>query len=82
MTVLRPSAALQSLHTALVDALETAGAVLRDPRHLRDGYRAHVTDQRAGVLQPGEHLLLAELAVVARAPGSRRVVVARIPLRP
>lgn len=82
VTVLRESAALQSLHTAMVDALEAAGASIRDQRHLRDGYRPHVTDQREGRLHPGEHALLAEVSVVARAPRSTRLVAARIPLTP
>jgi len=82
VTVLRPSEPLLALHTAAVDALEAAGATLRDPHHLREGYRAHATDQRTGRLHPGEHALLTELSVVARAPGGLRRVAARVPLRP
>jgi len=82
VTVLHDSAALLALHTAVVDALEASGAVIRDRRHIRDGYRAHATDQRAGRLHPGEHALLTELCVIARAPGSLRRVAARIPLVP
>ena len=82
VTVLHDSAPLQALHLALVDALEAAGVALRDQRHLRDGYRAHVTDQRAGRLHPGEHALLTEVSVVARAPHGQRRVAARVPLRP
>jgi len=82
VTVLRESLPLRALHTAAVDALEAAGATIRDSRHLRDGFRAHATDQRTGRLHPGEHALLTELSVVARAPGGLRRVAARIPLRP
>ncbi|MDR6613893.1 hypothetical protein J2Y42_003347 [Leifsonia sp. 1010] len=82
VTVLRTSEPLHALHLAVVDALEAAGTVIRDQRHLRDGYRPHVTDQTAGRLHPGEHVLLTELSVVARAPHSARTVAARIPLRP
>jgi hypothetical protein len=82
VTVLHDSEALLSLHTAMVDALEAAGATLRDQRHLRAGFRAHATDQRTGRLHPGEHILLTELCVVARAPHSTRRVAARVPLRP
>jgi hypothetical protein len=82
VTVLRDSEPLRSLHTALVNALEAAGATIRDHRHLRDGFRAHATDQRGGALHPGERTTLTEIAVVARAPHGRRVVAARIPLRP
>lgn len=82
VTVLRESAALRSVHAAMVDALEAAGATIRDQRHIRDGYRAHATDQRAGRLHPGEHVLLTELCIVARAPRSTRVVAARVSLRP
>ena len=82
VTVLRESDALRSLHTALVDALEAAGATLRDQRHLRSGYRAHATDQRGGVLHPGERAVITEIAVVARAPGGMRAVVERVELVP
>ncbi len=82
VTVLHESAPLTELHVALVDALEAAGIALHDQRHLRDGYRAHVTDQRTGRLHPGEHALLTELSVVARAPHGLRRVAARVPLRP
>lgn len=82
VTVLRDSEPLRSLHTVLVDALEAAGATIRDQRHLRAGFRAHVTDQRSGALHPGERTTLTSIAVVARAPGSMRVVAARIALRP
>lgn len=82
VTVLRDSAPLRSLHTALVDGLEAAGATLRDQHHLRAGFRAHVTDQRAGRLHPGEHALLTAVSVVSRAPHSHRRIAARTPLRP
>jgi len=82
VTVLRDSGALRSLHIAIVDALEASGATLRDQHHLREGYRPHVTDQRTGRLHPGEHALLAELSVVARAPHGLRRIAARVPLRP
>lgn len=82
VTVLRASEPLHALHVAVVDALEAAGAVIRDQRHLREGYRPHVTDQSAGRLHPGERALLTELSVVARAPHSTRTVAARIPLAP
>lgn len=82
VTVLHDSEPLRALHTALVDALEAAGAEIRDGRHTRDGYRPHVTDQRAGRLHPGEHALLTAVAVVARAPHSLRRVAASVPLRP
>ncbi len=82
VTVLRASAPLQALHTGLVDALEQAGATIRDQHHVRDGYRPHATDQRTGRLHPGEHALLTSLSVVARAPRSTRVVAARVPLTP
>lgn len=80
VTLIRPSPALIALHTACVDALEGVGAVVRDRRHVRGGYRPHASDQRAGALAPGEHASLTELAVVERTPGSRRTVAARIPL--
>ncbi|ANF33325.1 hypothetical protein A0130_06575 [Leifsonia xyli] len=82
VTVLHESAPLTALHLALVDALEAAGITLRDQHHLRDGYRPHATDQRTARLHPGEHALLTELSVVARAPHGLRRVAARIPLRP
>jgi hypothetical protein len=82
VTVLRASTPLLALHTAAVDALEAAGAHLRDPHHLRDGYRPHATDQRTGRLHPGEHALLTELSLVARAPHGLRQVAARHPLTP
>ncbi|MEN0083299.1 MAG: 2'-5' RNA ligase family protein [Leifsonia sp.] len=80
VTVLRPSTPLLALHTAAVDALEATGATLRDAHHLREGYRAHATDQRTGRLHPGERAVLTELSVVARAPGGLRRVAARVPL--
>jgi len=82
VTVLHDSVALTALHIALVDALEAAGATIRDRRHIRDGYRPHATDQRAGRLHPGEHALLTHLSVVARAPRSLRRVAASVPLTP
>jgi hypothetical protein len=82
VTVLRPSAALDALHRAAVDALESAGASIRDQRHIRDGYRPHATDQRTGRLHPGEHAVLSALSVVARAPHSLRRVAARVPFTP
>lgn len=82
VTVLRDSAPLAALHTAAIDALEAAGARIRDAHHLRDGYRPHATDQRTARLHPGEHALLTELSLVARAPGGLRRVAARIPLTP
>lgn len=82
VTVVHDSAPLHELHITLVDALEASGATIRDQRHIRDGYRPHATDQRAGRLHPGEHALLTALSVVARAPRGRRRVAARIPLRP
>ena len=82
VTVLHDSAVLADLHRVTVDALESAGAAIRDQRHLRDGFRPHVTDQRTGRLHPGEHALLTEVSVVARAPHSQRLIAARVPLRP
>jgi 2'-5' RNA ligase len=82
VTVLRHSPPLLALHTAVVEALEREGVTVRDQRHIRDGYRPHVTDQRTGRLHPGERTLLTELSVVARAPHGLRRVAARIPLRP
>ncbi|MGO4534486.1 2'-5' RNA ligase family protein [Leifsonia sp. 2MCAF36] len=82
VTVLRGSAALVALHTSLVDALDATGATLRDQRHIRADFRAHATDQRRGRLHPGEHALLTELCIVARAPGGLRRVAARVPLPP
>lgn len=80
VTLIRPSPALLALHTACVDALEAAGAVVKDQRHIRGGYRPHASDQRAGALARGVHASLTELAVVERTPGSRRSVAARVPL--
>jgi hypothetical protein len=82
VTVLHDAPPLTALHLALVDALEEAGIVLRDQGHLRDGYRPHATDQRTGRLHPGEHALLTEVSVVARAPHGLRRVAARVRLRP
>ena len=82
VTVLHDSIPLNALHIALVEALEAAGATIRDQRHIRDGYRPHATDQRAGRLHPGEHAILTHLSVVARAPRSLRRVAASVPLRP
>ncbi|WP_434318857.1 2'-5' RNA ligase family protein [Leifsonia sp. P73] len=79
VTLVRPSPALLALHTACVDALEAAGAVIADQRHVRGGYRPHASDQRSAALAPGDHAALTELALVARTPGSRRVA-ARVPL--
>ncbi|MEY9952730.1 hypothetical protein ABIA36_002190 [Leifsonia sp. EB34] len=79
VTLVRPSPALLALHTACVDALEAAGAVIADPRHIRAGYRPHASDQRSGALAPGDHSSVVELALVERAAGSRRIA-ARIPL--
>ena len=80
VTLVRPSPALLALHNACVDALEAAGAVIADQRHIRGGYRPHASDQPGGALAPGDHTALTELALVERAPGSRRRVAARIPL--
>ncbi|WP_258046035.1 hypothetical protein [Leifsonia shinshuensis] len=80
VTLVRPSPALLALHAACVDALEAAGAVIADQRHIRTGYRPHASDQRSAALAPGDHASLTELALVERAPGSRRRVAARIPL--
>ena len=81
VTLIRPSPALLALHEACVAALEAAGAVIADQRHIRMGYRPHASDQRAGALAPGDHAALAELALVERTAGSRRRVASRIPLR-
>ncbi|GAA4143847.1 hypothetical protein GCM10023068_15660 [Leifsonia shinshuensis] len=80
VTLIRPNPALLALHAACVDALEAAGAVVADQRHIRAGYRPHASDQRFGALAPGDHASLAELAIVERTPGSRRRVAVRIPL--
>ncbi|MBO1738826.1 2'-5' RNA ligase family protein [Leifsonia sp. TF02-11] len=80
VTLIRPSPALLALHLACVEALEAAGAVIADRRHIRSGYRPHASDQRLGTLAPGEHASLTELALVERTPGAPRRVVARIPL--
>nr|WP_268765640.1 hypothetical protein [Leifsonia sp. Leaf336] len=80
VTLVRPSPDLLTLHRASVNALEAAGAVIADHRHIRNGYRPHASDQRAEALAPGEHTSLTELALVERTQGSRRRVVARIPL--
>ncbi len=82
VTVLRPSPALTGLHTAIVQALEGAGAVMKDQRHILGAFRAHATDQHGGRLHPGERAVLTELSVVARAPHSRRRVAARVTLAP
>jgi hypothetical protein len=80
VTLVRPSPALLALHRAAVDALEAAGAVIADQRHIRAGYRPHASDQGVDALLPGEHTSLTALALVERAAGSRRRVVARIAL--
>ena len=80
VTLVRPSPALLALHTACVDALEAAGAVIADQRHIRAAYRPHASDQRSAALAPGDHTSLTELALVERAPGSPRRVAARVPL--
>jgi len=80
VTLIRPSPALLALHLACVDALEDAGAVIADQRHIRSGYRPHASDQRLGALAPGEHASLTELALVERTSGARRRVASRIPL--
>lgn len=80
VTLIRPSPALLALHLACVDALEAAGAVIADQRHIRSGYRPHASDQRLGALAPGDHASLTELALVERTPGAHRRVAARIPL--
>lgn len=80
VTLIRPSPALLALHESCVDALEAAGAVIADQRHIRAGYRPHASDQRTGALAPGDHASLSELAIVERTPGSRRRVAARVPL--
>ncbi len=82
VTVLHDSEPLRSLHLSVVDALEAAGATIRDQRHLRAGFRPHVTDQRAGALHPGERTTLTAIAVVVRAPHGRRLIAATVPLRP
>lgn len=80
VTLIRPSPALLALHGACVDAVEAAGAVIADQRHIRTGYRPHASDQREGALAPGDHASISELAVVERTPGSRRRVAARVRL--
>ncbi len=79
VTLVRPSPALLALHVACVDALEAAGAVIADTRHIRSGYRPHASDQRSAALAPGDHSSLVELALVERTARSRRIA-ARIPL--
>ena len=82
VTVLRDSLPLQELHTALVEGLEAAGVELRDQRHLKSGYRAHVSDQQAHAFHPGQRALIDEIAVVDREPHGMRRVAARVRLLP
>ncbi len=85
VTLIEPSEALLAAHVTVVDALEAAGARIRDRAHIRDGYRPHATVQRSGMLHPGESAIVDAWSLVDRAPegmrGFRRVV-ARLPLAP
>jgi 2'-5' RNA ligase len=84
VTLIQASKDLTELHTALVDALETAGARIRDQKHIRAGYRPHATSQRSARLRAGDSVAVDSLALVDRAPvglpGSRRIA-ALVPLR-
>ncbi|MFF1878360.1 2'-5' RNA ligase family protein [Leifsonia sp. NPDC058230] len=84
VTLIRPSTVLSELHDALVDALEEAGARIRDQKHIRGGYRPHATVQGSARLRAGDSVVVDSLALVDRAPaglpGSRRIA-ALIPLR-
>jgi 2'-5' RNA ligase len=84
VTLIQPSNELTELHAALVDALEAAGARIRDQKHIREGYRPHATSQRSARLRAGDSVAVDSLALVDRAPaglpGSRRVA-ALVPLR-
>jgi hypothetical protein len=78
VVTLDPEPALHALHVALLDALEPFIAQGGDPRHVRDGYRPHVTAQRGREIAPGASVLVDRVALVDRRPderaGLRRIV--------
>jgi hypothetical protein len=74
VSLVEPAVELTRLHTGLVVALLAVGARFDDPEFVGDGYRPHITLKGVAALPPGDHLNLAQAAVVDMAPaGERRV---------
>jgi hypothetical protein len=85
VVTLEPSRALHELHVHLLDALEPVTIDGARSRHVRAGFRPHVTDRAGAAPRPGSLVRLSHVAVVERDPapakGIRRLS-AVIPLRP
>ncbi len=74
---------LQALHEALYDFFTEAGASFRESKHVREGYRPHVTSQKTGTVTAGDRVVIDSAAIVDRAPGGdqgQRLVVDVHPL--
>jgi hypothetical protein len=78
VVTLDPEPGLHLLHVALLDALEPFMVQGGDPRHVRDGYRPHVTVQHGRGIEPGASVMVDRVALVDRRPderaGLRRIV--------
>lgn len=74
VAVVDPSPELTALHTQLVGALASAGAVFDDPQYVGAGYRPHITATRLAAATAGQELVLRQAVVVDMEPlGDRRL---------
>jgi hypothetical protein len=78
VSLIRPDAALQRLHEALVGAVTALPGRIATPAYTLAGYRPHVSHRGARGPREGEHLLLDRIALVDMAPdgghATRRVL--------
>jgi 2'-5' RNA ligase superfamily len=78
VSLIRPNAALQSLHEALVGAVAALPGRIATPGYTMAGYRPHVSHRGEKAPGTGEQLLLDRVALVDMAPdgghATRRVL--------
>lgn len=63
-TLLKNTAELQSLHTGLIDLLQTNGAVFNTPEYTREGFVPHSTHQNHTRLMHGQQIAITELSLI------------------
>jgi hypothetical protein len=66
--------ALQALHETLVQAVEQVSGRVASPHHTRQNFRPHVSHRGDRRLNPGDAVVLDQIALVDMAPDGNRTI--------
>ncbi|MBB6406495.1 2'-5' RNA ligase family protein [Arthrobacter sp. AZCC_0090] len=65
---------LQGLHEELFDAMESVGGRAATPRYVLDHYRPHISHHDGKRPEPGDAVVLDQIALVDMAPGGNHTI--------